>query len=475
MASLQAIGQGGCPEGRRPGKPGRWRESGREMLQVKEPTLLEKILAKKAVVGICGLGYVGLPLALTFGEKGFSVIGFDIDPRKIDAIGKGQSYIKHIAAKRIGEATRAEKPLTATMDFRKAAEADALILCVPTPLNANREPDMTYIENTARAIGPYVHQGQLIVLESSTYPGTTEEVVKPIIEKLSGLRAGIDFFLAFSPEREDPGNPHFNTATIPKVVGGYTRQCTELACALYASAIAKVVPVKGTREAELTKLLENIFRCVNIALVNEMKLLCERMNIDLWEVIDAARTKPFGFMPFYPGPGLGGHCIPIDPFYLTWKAREFEFNTRFIELAGEINWQMPHHVVERTMQALNEEGKALKGARVLILGLAYKKNIDDLRESPSIRLIELFREKGAIVSYHDPYCPKMKEMRHQPKYMLEMESVPLESAKEVDVVVIATDHDCIDYQQLVHDARLVIDTRHATRNVSFGKDKVRTA
>jgi len=368
-----------------------------------------------------------------------------------------------------------QKPFTATIDFRKSAQADALILCVPTPLNANREPDMTYIENTARAIGPYVHPGQLIVLESSTYPGTTDDVVKPIIEKLSGLRAGIDFFLAFSPEREDPGNPHFNTATIPKVVGGYTRQCTELACALYASAITKVVPVKGTREAELTKLLENIFRCVNIALVNEMKLLCERMNIDLWEVIDAAKTKPFGFMPFYPGPGLGGHCIPIDPFYLTWKAREFEFNTRFIELAGEINWQMPHHVVERTMEALNEEGKALKGARVLILGLAYKKNIDDLRESPSIRLIELFREKGAVVSYHDPYCPKMKEMRHQPKYMLEMESVPLESAKEADVVVIATDHDCIDYQQLVRDAKLVIDTRNATRNVTFGKDKVRTA
>ncbi len=348
-------------------------------------------------------------------------------------------------------------------------------MCVPTPLNANREPDMTYIENTARAIGPYVRSGQLVVLESSTYPGTTEEVVKPILEELSGLRAGVDFFLAFSPEREDPGNPNFNTATIPKVVGGYTKQCTELACALYASAITKVVPVKGTREAELTKLLENIFRCVNIALVNEMKLLCERMNIDLWEVIDAAKTKPFGFMPFYPGPGLGGHCIPIDPFYLTWKAREYEFNTRFIELAGEINWQMPHHVVERTMEALNEQGKALKGANVLILGLAYKKNIDDLRESPSIRLIELFREKGAQVSYHDPYCPKMKEMRHQPKYMLEMESVELSAAKEADVVVIATDHDCIDYQALVRDAKLVIDTRNATRDVTFGKDKVKSA
>jgi UDP-N-acetyl-D-glucosamine dehydrogenase len=446
------------------------------MLQVKEPTLLDKILARDAVVGICGLGYVGLPLALTFGEKGFPVIGFDIDQRKIDAIGKGQTYIKHIAADRIAKATGAEKPFSATMDFRKASEADALIMCVPTPLNANREPDMTYIENTARAIGPYVRPGQLVILESSTYPGTTEEIVKPIIEKLSGLRAGIDFFLAFSPEREDPGNPKFNTATIPKVVGGYTKQCTELACALYASAITKVVPVKGTREAELTKLLENIFRCVNIALVNEMKLLCERMNIDIWEVIDAAATKPFGFMPFYPGPGLGGHCIPIDPFYLTWKAREFEFQTRFIELAGEINWQMPYHVIERTMDALNEQGKALKGSRVLILGLAYKKNIDDLRESPSIRLIELFKQKGAQVQYHDPYCPKMKEMRHQPKYMLEMESVPLsEGVRDADVVVIATDHDCIDYQELVRDAKLVVDVRNATKNVTFGRDKIRSA
>ncbi|TMA25812.1 MAG: nucleotide sugar dehydrogenase [Deltaproteobacteria bacterium] len=446
------------------------------MLQVKEPTLLDKIIAREAVVGICGLGYVGLPLALTFGEKGFPVVGFDIDQRKIDAIEKGETYIKHIAGERIRKATGAEKPFTATMDFRKASQADALILCVPTPLNGNREPDMTYIENTARAIGPYVRPGQLVVLESSTYPGTTDEVVKPILEKLSGLRAGIDFFLAFSPEREDPGNPKFNTATIPKVVGGYTKQCTDLACALYASAISKVVPVKGTREAELTKLLENIFRCVNIALVNEMKLLCERMKIDIWEVIDAAATKPFGFMPFYPGPGLGGHCIPIDPFYLTWKAREFEFQTRFIELAGEINWQMPYHVVERTMDALNEQGKALKGARVLILGLAYKKNIDDLRESPSIRLIELFKQKGAEVQYHDPYCPKMKEMRHQPRYMLEMESVPLDpNVAEADVVVIATDHDCIDYQQLVHDAKLVVDARNATRNVTFGRDKIRSA
>jgi UDP-N-acetyl-D-glucosamine dehydrogenase len=447
------------------------------MLQIKEPTLLTKIKTKDAIVGVCGLGYVGLPLALTFGEKGFPVIGFDIDQRKIDAITKGESYIKHISGERIGKAVKQEKkPFYATLDFRDASKADALIMCVPTPLNANREPDMTYIEKTAEAIGPYVRSGQLVVLESSTYPGTTEEVVKPIIEKLSGLKAGVDFFLAFSPEREDPGNPNFNTATIAKVVGGYTKQCTEVACALYDAAISKTVAVRGTREAELTKLLENIFRCVNIALVNEMKLLCERMNIDIWEVIDAAKTKPFGFMPFYPGPGLGGHCIPIDPFYLTWKAREFEFNTRFIELAGEINWQMPHHVVERTMEALNDHGRALKGSKVLILGLAYKKNIDDLRESPAIRLIELFKEKGAIVSYHDSFCPKMKEMRHQPKYMLEMESVDLQKGvDESDVVVIATDHDYIDYQKVVRDAKLVIDTRNATKHVTFGRDKIRSA
>jgi len=415
-------------------------------------------------------------LLLTFAEQSFPVIGFDIDTRKIDALGRGESYIRHIGGSRIrDQLAKNGDGFAATDDFRRVREADALLLCVPTPLTQAREPDMTYIENTTRSIAPHLRAGQLVVLESSTYPGTTEEVVKPILESVSGLRAGEDFFLAFSPEREDPGNTSFNTANIPKVVGGFTPRCTEVASALYAAAITRVVQVRGTREAELTKLLENIFRCVNIALVNEMKLLCERMNIDLWEVIDAAKTKPFGFMPFYPGPGLGGHCIPIDPFYLTWKAREFEFNTRFIELAGEINWQMPHHVVERTMEALNQQDKALKGANVLILGLAYKKNIDDLRESPSIRLIELFRERGAQVSYHDPYCPKMKEMRHQPKYMLEMESVPLETAKEADVVVIATDHDCVDYQQLVRDAKLVIDTRNATRSVTFGRDKVHTA
>jgi len=436
------------------------------VLQVKEPTLLDRILAKNAVVGICGLGYVGLPLALTFGEKGFPVIGFDIDQRKIDAIGQGQSYIKHIASERIAHATRAEKPLTATLDFSKASQADALILCVPTPLNANREPDMTYIENTARAIGPYVRSGQLIVLESSTYPGTTEEVVKPILEQLSGLRAGVDFFLAFSPEREDPGNPHFNTATIPKVVGGYTKQCTELACALYASAITQVVPVKGTREAELTKLLENIFRCVNIALVNEMKLLCERMNIDLWSVIDAAKTKPFGFMPFYPGPGLGGHCIPVDPFYLSWKAKEWDFRTRFIELAGEINIGMPYHVLEYVAKALNQQKKALNGAKVLVLGLAYKKDIDDLRESPSLTIIELLQAQGAEVSYNDPYFATVGKGR---KYDLQMKCAPLDNLGQYDCVLIVTDHSDYDYPRIVRDSQLVVDTRNATRGIKSPK------
>jgi UDP-N-acetyl-D-glucosamine dehydrogenase len=420
------------------------------------------------------MGYVGLPLALTFGESGFPVLGFDIDKRKVDALARGESYIRHIAGARIAQQLKERGGrFESTADFRRAREADALVLCVPTPLNAQREPDMTYIESTARAIGPHLRAGQLVVLESTTYPGTTEEVVLPILEKLSGLRAGIDFLLAYSPEREDPGNPRFDTKTIPKVVGGYTKACTEAAVLLYGSALQSITQVRGTREAELTKLLENIFRCVNIALVNELKLLCERMKIDVWEVIDAAATKPFGYMPFHPGPGLGGHCIPIDPFYLTWKAREFEFQTRFIELAGEINTAMPYHVVERTMDALNEQGKALRGATVLVIGLAYKKNVDDVRESPCIRVIELLREKGAKVGYHDPLVPRMKEMRHQPPGLIEMQSLSLdEGLAEADAVIILTDHDCLDYARIVRDARLVIDTRNATRKVTFGRDKV---
>ena len=442
-----------------------------------DAALIEKIEARQAVVGVCGLGYVGLPLLLTFAEQSFPVIGFDIDTRKIDALGRGESYIRHIGGSRIrDQLAKNGDGFAATDDFRRVREADALLLCVPTPLTQAREPDMTYIENTTRSIAPHLRAGQLVVLESSTYPGTTEEVVKPILESVSGLRAGEDFFLAFSPEREDPGNTSFNTANIPKVVGGFTPRCTEVASALYAAAITRVVQVRGTREAELTKLLENIFRCVNIALVNELKLLCERMGIDVFEVISAAATKPFGFMPFYPGPGLGGHCIPIDPFYLTWKAREFEFQTRFIELAGEINTSMPYHVVQRTMDALNSVGQTLKGTRILVLGLAYKKNVDDLRESPSIRIIELLRERGAQVEYHDPWCPRITEMRHKPAYLLEMESVDLQQGlARADAVIIVTDHDAVDYADVVRDSRLVIDTRNATRNVVSGREKIWTA
>ncbi len=437
--------------------------------------LLEKARARTAVIGICGLGYVGLPLALTFGEKGFPVLGFDIDARKIALLEKGESYIQQIDPARVGR-LRAAGLLTPTGDFSRAAQADVLILCVPTPLTKAREPDLSYIEKTTRSIAPHLRPGQLVVLESTTYPGTTEEVVKPILEQASGLTAGRDFFLAFSPEREDPGNQAFDTASIPKVVGGYTPRCTEVASAIYAAAVVRVVPVRGTREAEMTKLLENIFRCVNIALVNELKLLCERMEIDIFEVIEAAATKPFGFMPFYPGPGLGGHCIPIDPFYLTWKAHQFEFQTRFIELAGEINTAMPLHVVERTMDALNEQGKPLRGSRILVLGLAYKKNVDDVRESPSVRIIELLREKGALVDYHDPHCPRMKEMRHRSVQLLEMQSVELLPAVvAADAVVIVTDHDSVDYAAVVQQARLVIDTRNATRKVVAGREKIRRA
>jgi UDP-N-acetyl-D-glucosamine dehydrogenase len=442
-----------------------------------DAALIDRIGTRQAVVGVCGLGYVGLPLLLTFAEQSFPVIGFDIDTRKIDALGRGESYIRHIGGSRIrDQLAKNGDRFAATGDFRRVREADALLLCVPTPLTQAREPDMTYIENTTRSIAPHLRAGQLVVLESSTYPGTTEEVVKPILESVSGLRAGEDFFLAFSPEREDPGNTSFNTANIPKVVGGFTPRCTEVASALYAAAITRVVQVRGTREAELTKLLENIFRCVNIALVNELKLLCERMGIDIFEVISAAATKPFGFMPFYPGPGLGGHCIPIDPFYLTWKAREFEFQTRFIELAGEINTSMPYHVVQRTMDALNSVGKTLKGTRILVLGLAYKKNVDDLRESPSVRIIELLRERGAEVEYHDPWCPRITEMRHRPAYLLEMESVDLQQGlARADAVLIVTDHDAVDYADVVRDSRLVIDTRNATRNVVSGREKIWTA
>ncbi|MFP2899296.1 nucleotide sugar dehydrogenase [Corallococcus sp. 4LFB] len=431
--------------------------------------LLGRIQNREAKVGVVGLGYVGLPLGMAFAEAGFPVTGLDVDQRKIDKIAKGESYIKHIASAPLAELTNAGK-LKATNDFAKSRELDCVIICVPTPLTASREPDMSFIIQTGEALAPYVRPGQLFILESTTYPGTTEEVLKPLLEK-NGLKAGVDFFLAFSPEREDPGNKGFNTKTIPKVVGGFSPACLEVATALYGSALKEVVPVSSTRVAELAKLLENIYRCVNIAMVNEMKMLCDRMNVDVWEVIQAASTKPFGFQPFYPGPGLGGHCIPIDPFYLTWKAREFEFHTKFIELAGEVNWQMPYYVVQRTMEALNQNKKVLNGAKVLCIGAAYKKDIDDFRESPSLRVMTLLKEKGADISYHDPY---VKELHKGHGFNMEMKSVPLdpETLSQYDAVMILTDHSHIDYNDLVQRSNIVVDTRNATKAVTQGREKI---
>ncbi len=430
--------------------------------------LLEKINARQARVGVVGLGYVGLPLSLAFAEAGFPVTGLDIDARKVERLSKGECYFRHIDPEPVARLVR-DKRLRATVDFAAVSELDCVSICVPTPLTPAREPDMSFIVDTAKAMAPHVRPDQLYVLESTTWPGTTEEVVKPILEG-GGLVAGRDFFLAFSPERENPGSSH-TAGTTAKVVGGYSPRCLEAALALYGAAVPKVVPVSSTRAAELTKLLENIFRSVNIAMVNEMKMLCDRMHLDVWEIIDAAATKGFGFMPFYPGPGLGGHCIPIDPFYLTWKAREFEMQTRFIELAGEINSGMPHYVVQRTFEALNGHGKALKGAKILVLGVAYKKDIDDMRESPAIRVIELLKEQGAEVAYHDPFVPKLPPMR---AHSLELESVELSSERlrEADAVMVLTDHSTVDYARVLRQARLVIDTRNATRGLPLSEEKV---
>ncbi len=431
--------------------------------------LLERIQRREAKVGVVGLGYVGLPLGMAFAEAGFPVCGLDIDTRKIDKIAKGESYIKHIPGAPL-KALVEQGKLFATSDFSRAGELDCIVICVPTPLTDAREPDMTYIIQTAQALAPHVRAGQLYVLESTTYPGTTDEVLRPILER-GGLKAGKDFHLAFSPEREDPGNGKFNTKTIPKIVGGHTPSCLEAAQALYAGALAQTVPVSSTQVAELSKLLENIFRCVNIALVNELKMLCDRMKIDVWEVIAAASTKPFGFMPFYPGPGLGGHCIPIDPFYLTWKARQFEFQTKFIELAGEVNVGMPYYVVNRTMEALNGQRKSLNGSKVLVLGAAYKKDVDDMRESPSIRVISLLQERGAQVDYHDPFVPKLEKGHGNPH---EMSSVTLnpEVLAGYDAVMILTDHSSIDYAKVVEASKLVVDTRNATKAVRVGRERI---
>lgn len=424
--------------------------------------LKDKILSKEAKIGIIGLGYVGLPLAIEFSRIGFSVFGFDIDRTKVDALKEGRSYIKHIGAESIRNALVRFCPTT---DFSMLSEMDAVIICVPTPLNKNREPDMSYVFQTAKTIAKYLRKGQLISLESTTYPGTTDGDVRAILEE-TGLKAGLDFYLAFSPEREDPNNLQFSTHTIPKVVGGINEESLEVAKSLYDQIVVKTVPVSSTKVAEAAKILENTFRAVNIALVNELKITFMKMGIDIWEVIEAAKTKPFGFMPFYPGPGLGGHCIPIDPFYLTWKAREFGVSTRFIELAGEINTAMPDYVVNRLMEALNDEGKPLKGAKVLMLGLAYKANVDDNRESPSFHLMEKLEEKGAVVSYNDPYIPEIGMTREFPLYAGK-KSVPI--TDNYDVILIATAHDeykSIDFSKF---KCLVVDTR----NIAKGSNVVK--
>ena len=432
-------------------------------------------------VGIIGCGYVGLPLGLRFAEAGHKVTGFDTDPKKVSMLNAGKSYIEHIQQAKIQQYVNS-KHFRATTDFAELKDIDAIIICVPTPLDERREPDLSYVENTGLAIYPHLQKGQLVVLESTTYPGTTEELLLPILEK-SGLKCPIgagpdaenvagDFFLAFSPEREDPGNKQYGLAQIPKVVGGANPPSGRAAVALYTPIVAKVVPVSSTRAAEMAKLLENIFRCVNIAMVNELKMLSLRMGVDIWEVIDAAATKPFGFMPFYPGPGLGGHCIPVDPFYLSWKAREYDFATRFIELAGEVNTAMPYHVVEAVATALNDRKKAIKGSKILILGVAYKKDVDDLRESPTLKIMQLLQQRGAELDYNDPYFPQLHKMRH---YNYEhMKSVPLnpQTIGSYDGVVIATDHTSYDYANIVDSAKLVVDTRNATRRVQRGRDKI---
>ena len=427
--------------------------------------LLNKIENKSAVIGIIGLGYVGLPLGLEFASRGFKVLGFDLDETKILKLNAGKGYIRHIASQRIKEVVES-KTFSATSDFERLPEVDAIIICVPTPLDEHREPDMTFIINTSETVARYLRKGQLVSLESTTYPGTTDEILLPLFEE-AGKRdggkkfiVGKDFYLSFSPEREDPNNPKYNTATIPKVVGGVTSECVKIATALYNNVVVKTVLVSSTRAAEATKLTENIYRSVNIALVNELKMVFDRMNIDVWEVIEAASTKPFGFQPFFPGPGLGGHCIPIDPFYLTWKAREYEVHTRFIELAGEVNTYMPYYVVEKGAEALNRVKKSLNGSKVLILGVAYKKDIDDMRESPSLRLIELFRDRGCEVFYNDPYVPKLPKTR---KYHFDMKSVEItkKSLSDFDLVVLSTDHSDYDYKMIVEDAKLIVDSRNA--------------
>ncbi|MGA9530061.1 MAG: nucleotide sugar dehydrogenase [Terriglobales bacterium] len=435
--------------------------------------LKSRIAARQARVGIIGLGYVGLPLALLYSEEKFPVTGFDIDQRKVDTLDNGGTYIFRITPEEIAAAKA--NGFKATANYSQISQMDAIIICVPTPLNEYHEPDLSYITNTAHAVAPHLRAGQIVVLESTTYPGTTEEVLVPILEKenKAGLKvsrrgnaAENEFWVAFSPEREDPGNTQVARPDIPKVIGGVDPQASEIAAGFYGAIFHKTVPVSSPAAAEMTKLLENIYRCVNIALVNELKMLCLRMNLNIWEIIDAAATKPFGFHPFYPGPGLGGHCIPVDPFYLSWKAKEFDFRTKFIELAGEVNVAMPYHVIAATISALNKHKKSINGSRVLVLGVAYKKDIDDLRESPALTIIELLQKEGAAVSYNDPYFPFVGRGR---KYDLQMKCAPLDNLGQYDCVLIVTDHTDYDYKKIVNDAKLVVDSRNATRGINSDK------
>lgn len=438
--------------------------------------LIELFNNRRAIVAVIGLGYVGLPLASTIAEAGFATVGFDTKTKKIDALRRRESYIRHVPASRLANLVSTDQPVAGTAafhpsaDFADLARCDAILICVPTPLTENREPDLSYVIDTSEVVARYLRRGQLVVLESTTYPGTTDEVVRPILER-GGLRVGRDFHLAFSPEREDPNNREFTTKTIPKLVGGITPECGRVAAALYGTVIERVIPVSSASVAEAAKLLENIYRSVNIALVNELKVLFERMGLNVWEIIDAAATKPFGFTPFFPGPGLGGHCIPIDPFYLTWRARQFELTTRFIELAGEVNLSMPAYVVDRLADALNERGRSLNGAHILLLGVAYKRDLDDDRESPAYKLMELLDRKHAQFTYHDPFVPTLQASR---RYDFQLSSVPLtpESLAAADAVLIATDHSAVDYDLVVRHSRLVVDTRNATRNVREGRDRI---
>lgn len=425
------------------------------------PLLLDALQSRKARIGVVGLGYVGLPLVLRCATVGFSVLGFDIDGDKVGRLNSGRSDIEHIPSARVAKAR--EAGFEATTEFARVAEADVLILCVPTPLTRHREPDLSFVVSTVESLTPYLRPGQLLSLESTTYPGTTAEELLPRVEA-TGLQVGEQFFLVYSPEREDPGNLHYDTSSIPKVVGGHTPACRQAGIALYEQLVDTVVPVSSTQAAELTKLLENIHRAVNIGLVNEMKMVADRMGIDIFEVIDAAATKPFGFTPYYPGPGLGGHCIPIDPFYLTWKAREYGINTRFIELAGEINQSMREWVVTKLVEALNDRGRALKGSRILVLGVAYKKNVDDMRESPALEILERLAAKGALADYSDPHVPRFPKFRH---HTLDLSSVPVTAATlaRYDAVLLLTDHDRFDYELIRRHARLIVDTRGRFRRL----------